>query len=723
MEKGISSLPIVLQRRALPAVATFSAVIAGAVAYLMVAPRMYETSTRLMLDNKLVSISQFGRDLTQVPRQFGGPDPVSDQAELAKSQPVLERAIAIAVPNSNQLTVDALSEALNRDLKVKNIPTTNILELRYANEDANLAAKMLNAVAQAMLEENIKNIKSEARKVREFLEKTEVPKARTRWRLASAAENRYRQKSGIISFDEQSRSMVESLATLEGQERTLTTQLQEVRSREASLRKITQAGNLNTAYAKVRSGQDEELRQLRTRLAEIDQRIIAARVSLTDDHPTVRNLIQERDGIRSLYQQELNSIAPGTQNAPAKDIAGDQISQQLTSQLVNTEVERVALENRLRAVQIERGNLQTRLTQLPVKLQPLTKLIREREEAAQSLKTLQRTLEEARIAEAQKVENLRIIGKAKAPLLPTSPIPAVVLVLAATFGTVLATGVVLLLEVMDNTLRDPLEAEELVKLPLLGVLPRLPKSALLLKPAERFLDQVGFVEPYRMLFKNLEFRSPEKLKLIVVSSTISGEGKSVVASHLAATSAMLSRKTLLIDADLRRPVQHNLFQMVPDTGVTDVLHGEKTLQSAVQPTAVENLFILPCGKLYGRPSQMLESEAMRSLLREAQNHYDCVIVDTSPLGACADAATLGQQSDGVVMVTRPSFTIKEALQRTVSELNKNRIPILGIAVNGITGLTERYYRYPVKGYQPVLEKPLKRLVASTTTESRVETSD
>ena len=96
MEKGISSLPIVLQRRALPGVVTFSAVIAGAIAYLMVAPRMYETSTRLMLDDKRVSVSEFGRDLTQVSRHFGGPDPASDQAELAKSQPVLERAIAIA---------------------------------------------------------------------------------------------------------------------------------------------------------------------------------------------------------------------------------------------------------------------------------------------------------------------------------------------------------------------------------------------------------------------------------------------------------------------------------------------------------------------------------------------------------------------------------------------------------------------------------------------------
>ena len=720
MEKGISSLPVVLQRRALPAVVTFSAVIAGAIAYLMVAPPMYESSTRLMLDDKRVSISEFGRDLTQVSRHFGGPDPASDQAELAKSQPVLERAIAIALPDASQRTISALTEELAEDLNVKNIPTTSIIELSYASEDPNLAAKMLNAVSKAMLEQNITLIKSEAKKVREFLEKTEVPKALVRWKLATAAENRYRQQSGIVSFDEQSRSLVESLATLEGQERNLIAQLQEVKSREASLRQITQAGNLGNAYANVRSGQDEELRQLRAKLAETEQRIVEARVTLTDDHPTVTKLLQEKNGLNSLYQQELQRLSPGNQGVPTRNVAADQISQELTSQLVNTEVERVALTNRLKSVQDERGNLQKRLTELPRKQQPLAKLVREREESAQSLRILQGKLEEARIAEAQKVENLRVIEEAKPPLLPTSPKRSLVLVLAGVFGSILAIGVILLLEVMDNTLQDPLETEELVELPLLGVLPQLPESALVLKPSDQFLDRMSFVEPYRMLFKNLEFRSPEKLKLIIVSSTIYGEGKSVVASHLAATSAMLSRRTLVIDADLHRPVQHNLFMVDTQTGITDVLHGKNTLQGAVQPTAVENLSILPCGQLYGRPSQMLESEAMRKLLAEAQDEYDCVIVDTSPLGASADAATLGQYSDGLVMVTRPSFTIKEALQRTVSELNKNRIPILGVAVNGITGFRERYYRYPMKGYQPALGKSVKRLAASGARESKAE---
>ena len=91
---------------------------------------------------------------------------------------------------------------------------------------------------------------------------------------------------------------------------------------------------------------------------------------------------------------------------------------------------------------------------------------------------------------------------------------------------------------------------------------------------------------------------------------------------------------------------------------------------------------------------------MKSLLEQAANEYDLVILDSPPVSAFADAATLGKQSDGVVLVTRPSVTNKEMLQKAVSELSGNHIPILGIVVNGMSNLTEKYYRYPVKSYQP-----------------------
>ncbi len=715
MEKGISSLLAVLKRRALPALVTFTAVIGGAVAYLTVTPRLYQASARLIQDDRRVSVSELGRDLTQVSSGTpGGPSPLANQAELVKSQGVLERAIALASfksTNSGSPTSKITSVELNKGLGVKIVPATNILELSYKSKDPELAAKLLNAVSQAMIEENTKTISSEATKVREFLENSEIPNARKRVATAERKESQYRYTSGIISFEEQTKSAVESLATLEDQERSLTAQLQEAKGRDASLRQITDAKSLDKAYASVRGGQDEQLKTLRAKLTELNTKLIEARLRLTENHPSVIALVGERDQVNKLYTEQLTRVSPANSSVATNSVAGDQISQDLTSKFLANETERSAIENKLKTVKAQRTQLQISLTKLPIQQQPLIALTREREDATASLKSLQSKLEEARITEAQKVSNLRLIEAAKPPTIATSPKRSAVLALAVVFGTVLGTGVMLLLEVLDNTLKDASEAEELLSLPLLGVLPRLPAKTLVLEPADRFLDDISLVEPYRMLLKTLEFRSNDKVQIIVISSTLSGEGKSIVASHLAAISAMLSRRTLIIDADLRRPMQHTLFNLAPKPGITDVIEKRRSLNQAVQLTEIDNLHVLTGGEFHGRPSQLLESPAMKSLVAEAAATYDMVIIDTAPISACADAATLARQSDGIMLVTRPSVTIKELMQRAVSELNNNQIPVLGVVVNGMTEQTEKYLRYPVDNERPVGGRSLKRLTA------------
>ncbi|AFZ22776.1 capsular exopolysaccharide biosynthesis protein [Cylindrospermum stagnale PCC 7417] len=694
MEKSIFLLPSVLKRRCLPALATFAAVIGASITYLTFTPRLYQASARLMLDDKRVSLSDLGRDLTQVPAGTpGGPSPLADQAELVKSQPVLERALAKVFPrNQSQLTTRDMS----KNLQVKIVPATNILALSYEDQDPVRAAKLLNAVAQTMVAESVEQIRKEAASVRKFLEK-QVPVANKNLQQAEAVENKYRQASGIISFADQAKSLVDSLAAMDDQERTLVSQLQETRSRDASLRQITAATNLSNAYASVRGGQDEQLKALRAKLADLQTQLINARLRFTDYHPTVISLRQQQQAISNLYNQQLARLSP-TSFTP-DNVASDTLSQNLTSELITNQIEHLAVENKLQSVQALKANLQTRLAQLPIQQQPLTALTRQREAAASSLKLLQTKLEEARIAEAQLVGNIRIIEAAKAPTLPTSPKRSLVLLLATVLAIILVIGVVLLVEMMDNTIHNAAEAEELLNIPLLGTLPSLPRKILKLEPGAKFLDDIALVEPYRMLLKNLEFRHTQKLRSIVISSTIPGEGKSIVVSHLAAVSAMLSRRTLIVDADLYRPMQHNLFNSAPYPGITDVLNGDLSLLDAVQTRGMENLSVLTCGKTHSRPSQLLESTAMKSLLADAIAHYDFVIIDTPPLGISSDAATLSQYSDGIILITRPHFTLKEILRKAVAELSRNRIPILGVVVNGMKNQTSKCYRYlsqPIK---------------------------
>jgi polysaccharide biosynthesis transport protein len=695
MEKSVVSLQAVLKRRGSPALFTFLAVMAGSVAYLAVASRVYETSVRLMLDEKRVSVSELGRDLTQLPNgTSGGGNPLADQAELIKSEQLLEKALVKVKVESGESSIpkDLTLKRLKQNLKVKIIPGTNILEVSYKTSNRLFGVKLVNAISQAMVEENIKTISSQATKVREFLEKNEVPNAQQRLRQADVAENQYRQASGIVSFEEQSKTLVTSLAALEDQERTLLAQLQEARARDASLRQVTNSSSLKGAYIAVRSGQDEQVKLLRGKLSELETQIVAKQQRYTIVHPELASLLQQRQTLIRMYQQELARVGNGNAGVVTTSISNDNLSQTLNSQLVTNTVDAVAVANKLQSLQAQRAILQSRFAQLPIKQQPLTALTRTREEAAESVKILQRKLEEAKIAEAQKVSNVRVIEQAKLPTLPASPQVPVVLVVAGVFGILMASGVALTLEAIDNRLHDADEAEAWLKLPLLGVLPRLPGSNLALAAADSFLDDTGLVEPYRMLLKSLEYRSVDNPRLIVVSSAISGEGKSIVVSRLAAVAAMLSRRTLIIDADLRRPMQHHLFNLPVTPGITDAVAGRLHLREAAQPTAIENLSVLTCGAAHARPSQFLESAAMKALMAQAADEYDLVIVDTPPLNACADATTLSQYGDGIMLVTRPSITIKEVLKKAVTDLKRDRISVLGVIVNGITTATDRYYR-------------------------------
>ncbi|NEO43862.1 MAG: polysaccharide biosynthesis tyrosine autokinase [Moorea sp. SIO4A3] len=711
MDTSLSSLPLALKRRLLPALVTFTSVIGGAIAYLVVTPPVYQVKARLMLDNKKVSVSELGDNLSQVPANTpGGADPIATQAELVGSERVLQGAldeIALLGSSPEGLTIYKLRE----DLKVKIVPATNILELSYQGQNPELATTVLNAIANAMVTESAEGIRSEAKAVREFLEK-EVPLRRLEVAAAEAALNQFKQTTGLVSPEEQTQLLVRSLATLEDQERAVSIQLQDAKTRSQELQTITSLNNAQNAYIAGRIGQDEELQALRAQLVNLERELAKARSRLTDQNPAVISLVQERYELLGLYNQKLSRLLPtnqltnqstnqsNNQIIPPGDVASDQLSQDFTSRFILAETERSVLEQKLYLVQTERIKLQNRLGQIPVLRQPFASLVRRQEEAIASLKLLQNKLEEAGIAEAQLVSNIQIIERAKLPSSPKQPNPKVVLVIATAAGIALAVGMVLLLEMMDNTLHDASEAEALLKLPRLGVLPKMPAQALSLEQPKRFLADIRLMEPYRLLLTTMELRAQNRLQLIVVSSAVSGEGKSVVASHLAAVSARFSRRTLIIDADWRHPMQHNLFGLPPQPKVTDLINSNQTCLEAVQPTAIANLSILTCSDQPSGPATFLQSQVMKSILAAAADHYDLVIVDTPPFSSFADAHTLSRYSDGLVMVTRPNFTQKDILLQTVSKLKESSTPILGFVVNGITDQTQQYYSDSLDSYQP-----------------------
>jgi capsular exopolysaccharide synthesis family protein len=202
-------------------------------------------------------------------------------------------------------------------------------------------------------------------------------------------------------------------------------------------------------------------------------------------------------------------------------------------------------------------------------------------------------------------------------------------------------------------------------------------------------------EAYRALRTNVTFvRSGEQpVRSLVVTSPGPSEGKSTTAANLAITLAQQGARTLLVDADLRRPHVHRAFNLVQEPGLSDLLVGRVQLREAVRPGVAPNLDILPAGALPPNPSELLGSEAMRRLLAELHGRYDMVVCDSPPTLPVTDATVLGAAADGVILVIRSGETEEAAAQRALEQLQRLQVRVAGTVLNGVARRRDRYYNH------------------------------
>lgn len=731
----------------------------GAVLYLMLAPKLYEAAVRLAVEDERTSVSDIGQTLTETD-DVGGSNPIVTQAEVVKSQGVLRSALQIyqakagagatddlaRSPESdadnldasqNPSSTDAVSPAemptvatLMQGLQVDIIPGTNILEISYQDENPQQSAAIVNAVAQAAVTQNVEDINLEASTIREFLE-SQLPSLQARLRQAEIAESQYRQANSLLAVDAQNEQMVSAVGALEQEERSILSALQEASTRSQRLQQVTGIASPEVANAVARVGQDPQLQTLRSQVTNARVLLNDARSKLGEQHPELLALVDQLNGLEALYEQRLNQLSPEGSGTIAAALSTNDLSQQLLAQSIDSSIAEEALRSRLSVVSPELARLRQQITQQPAIQQPLTVLERGTQEAADSLELIRTKLEEARIAEAQLVSNVRVVGLAEPATEPVSPAPFAILALGAIAGAILSVGAILLLDMMDASLQSGEEVEKLVKLPVLGYLPRLSADLVDIDGLDAFLDNPRHVEPYRALLKTMESRQRSGVatriatqtadsnrtngsqpvqapplqraqgrgepQVVVVSSPTDNEGKSSVATCLGAVSAMLGRRTLIIEADPLNPIQHLYLQVEAQPGLTDVIGRTQSLTEAVKLTTIGRLSVLPYGHMPNRPSTITESANMRVLLNTLRRDYDLILIDAAPVDSSADATTVSQMTDGLLLVTRPGYTPRSVLAEAVQQLRKSGAPLLGIAMNETILPEEQLGRLPRQG--------------------------
>jgi succinoglycan biosynthesis transport protein ExoP len=677
---GLLNLKYALKRSWLLALIAFASVIGSAILYAAITQPIYRSSGRLLLNEQLAGVSNLSDELNQFsdPRNTGA-NPLVTQSELIKSQKVLERALYIY--NSKVASPEDLSPGeLRPNLEVVILPATNILEVTYQYKDPEIAAQVLDAILQAAYEENIEYIKAEASVVREFLE-DEVPNQEALLERAVSDESQFRQATGIVDLPNQKEALIARLSDIQAEENNLSFQIQEMGARIANLQQVTGVSNLESAYASVRAGQDEKLSTVRSNLIELEEQVIAARSRLGSQNPDLLALEEQREEVAQEYANELGRVLPSSVNVPDSLLALDQLSQDSITQYISDDIQLRALQNRLDTVQRTRADLESLISQVPSSEQSLSSLVRKREAAEATLQQLRSQLDEARIAEAQLISNIRILDAASVPSSAAWPKIPVILVFAIAGGLALATVLVILREMLNVTFDDPGEVEEFLGMPALGFLPELPAQAKLLDQPESFIHHASLVEPYRALLKAMHSKAANGSKIFLVTSAIAEDGKSTVASHLAAVAATFSYRTLLIDADLLQSTQQFIFAASQRPGINNIVNENVPFSECIQSTKVANLSLLTSGDKCLQPSVTIESAEFKHILETAAAQFDLVVIDSPSLATSADAMTLASQSDGILLVARQRFTPKALLKRVTSALRGSGGDLLGFVIN------------------------------------------
>lgn len=202
-----------------------------------------------------------------------------------------------------------------------------------------------------------------------------------------------------------------------------------------------------------------------------------------------------------------------------------------------------------------------------------------------------------------------------------------------------------------------------------------------------------YAEAFRTIKTNIKYSSADKhKKVLLVTSTEAGEGKSTISANLALSLSQDNKKVIIIDGDLRKPSVHKQFRISGSVGLTEVLIGEQSLDS-VKYKINPYLYAIVSGHIPPNPAELLASEEMEKVIEKLREEYDYVIIDTNPIGLVADAQILSSKVDGVILVARYEKTKKENLlscKKMIDQVGGNTI---GVILNGIDEKKGKYYYY------------------------------
>lgn len=688
----------------------------------MAAATLHETpkyqSEMLMLMYREASVPNVpGLETTEEPESNQN---LSTEIEILKSRSLVAKAISASEISFDDLSIsESAADRVLDNLSIRQPGEADVLMISYEDTSPDRIKAVLEVLGSAYIDYSLERQRSQATNAIRFIDE-QLPEAQKALDTTASTLRRFQENNGIVEPQAYAEKVAQRQQALLQQEQAVKVNLSQAQRRVQELgQRLQEAGQVpQTMLSNSILSQDPYYQQLAVKLTEIESELASQRVIFRDTDPSVKQLIQQRDEIKGLLQGRTGSILGSAtpQVNPNQVIGFGETYQDLTEQFLEAETELATLENQLQTIRLVQIEEADRFQQVPQLQQTYAELQRQLEVQVEAVNNFLKTRQELRIAEAQEMAPWEIIEAPYLPEVPVSPNVKQDLVLGLLSGGLLGVGAAVLQERLNRKVRRIKDLKQLTGLSLLGTIPdagRYKVGVPIINPKKPIRrQQQAFIESLRTLAMNLRYLGAaiDRMKVLALTSTVAGEGKTTITYHLGVVLAELGQRVLIVDGDLRQPTLHLLAGIPNEMGLSTVLTSDNPWYSMVQRGEIPGLDVISSGLTPDNPVALLNSDKMKQLIHQWRQTYDHVLIDTTAVTGVADTQSVGSYVDSVILVAGMECATDEEIKAALEVLRRNQCTLAGVVANLVSKKHGHSYSYQPSSSHSHAQPKLKNRV-------------
>lgn len=660
---------VIRSRKEIVLAVLFLVVITGTV-YTLTLPKIYLSQARIQVNSDQVNLDPFGAPDTMSGSAYN-PYFLRTQYEIIKSKPILYEVInrlnlqevwgedgePVPKKRAHKMLYSSLDVAQSRD--------TSLIALSARRQDPKEAMRIANTLADVYRDQRLDLKHKEMMRSLDAL-RQELGNQQEKVDVAEQRVEKLREELDIsVLSEEPGGGSVEKMRMqqLEGDRISARVDMLVQKARSEQLGEMSDEELLT---ASTYLAPDSFVESMRTEIKNLDVQLSSLLQNYGENYPEVKETQAARDELMEKLEQALEGIKKGVQ-----------------SQYVISKSKFDALEEELRGVRNDEQVSQRE------KLLPFNKAQRELELQRSLLDALKARLAQEGITLKVPRTPVEIVDAAEESTRPVSPNLFLNMLLSIFVGLGSGVGLAYFIEYLDTSIKTADDVERWIDLPVLGLIPQQ------VRPLIEEGPDSDHAEGYRVLRTNMSFTGsggPMKGAFAVLSGG-AGEGKTTTAFNLAYVSAQQGEKVLLVDADLRRPVQHTILGVSNRFGLTNVLLRDVPVEETIKTTSVPNLHFLPSGRLPRTSLGVLDPKRIGELVSSLKSKYDVVIFDTPPVVGISDSSVIAKEVDGIILVVQYRKYPRDMIIRAKQMLDTLGVEQVGVVLNNINIMRDDYYYY------------------------------